>query len=94
MVILWQVGKEPFTSLSFRRANAIARPLRKLIIPSDEVGYCQQRGESELPVDPLSPTMRLWMNDRSQMESYRRRLSDISCFMQRHSEHIARRAEP
>jgi hypothetical protein len=39
MVILWQGRKERFTSLSFRRANAIARPLRKLVMPSDEVGY-------------------------------------------------------
>ena len=39
MVILWQGGKEWFTSLSYRRANAIARPLRKLVMPSDEVGY-------------------------------------------------------
>ena len=28
-----------FTSLSDRRANAIARPLRKLVMPSHEVGY-------------------------------------------------------
>ena len=52
----------------------------------------RQRGESGLPVDPSPLTMRLWMNDPSQMESYRRRLSDISCFMQRYSEYIARRA--
>jgi len=173
MVILWQGGKKRLTSPGSRRANAIARPLRKLVMPSDEVGYyhvynrcvrggfllaaltangqsdprkdwiqthikylCQgfavevcdfclmdshfhlilrnrpdlvplysdeevvrrwwhiQRRQvgSRLAADPPSLTMRLWMNDPSEMESYRRRLSDISCFMQRFSEHIARRA--
>ena len=52
----------------------------------------RQQGEPGLPVDPSPLTMRLWTNNPSQMESYRRRLSDISCFMQRYSEYIARRA--
>jgi hypothetical protein len=39
MVILRQRAKEWFTALCHRRANAIARPLRKLVMSSDEVGH-------------------------------------------------------
>ena len=38
MVILWQGGMEWFTALSDRRASAFARPLRKFVMPGDEVG--------------------------------------------------------